>query len=182
HATGAGGRCMEELIDGGLVQGVVDVTTSELTDELLGGILSAGPHRLEAAGRRGIPQVVVPGALELINWGPPETVPERFRGPDRRVHLHNPTVTNTRTTVEESRELGRIFAAKVSAARGPAAVVLPLLGLSALDPPGGPYEDAEADAALFEAIRAALRDDIPLREVDAHINEPEFADAVVTAF
>jgi uncharacterized protein (UPF0261 family) len=182
HATGAGGRCMEELIEDGLVQAVVDLTTSELTDELCGGILSAGPGRLEAAGRKGIPQVVVPGALEIINWGPKETVPERHRVPERRLHVHNPTVTITRTNVEESRALGRILAEKVSRARGPAAVLLPLRGLSAMDAPGQPYEDAEADAALFDAIRAHLRPDIPLHEVDAAINDPEFADRVLEAF
>lgn len=182
HATGAGGRCMEELVEDGLVQAVVDLTTSELTDELCGGILSAGPHRLEAAGRRGIPQVVVPGALEIINWGPKETVPEHHRVPERRLHVHNPTVTITRVNVAESRELGRILAEKVSRARGPTAVLLPLRGLSAMDAPGQPYEDPEADAALFDAIRAHLRPDIPLYEVDAAINDPEFADRVVEAF
>ncbi len=182
HATGAGGRCMEELVDDGLVQGVVDLTTSELTDELCGGVLSAGPHRLEAAGRRGIPQVVVPGALEVINWGPKDTVPEAHRVPERRLHVHNPTVTITRTNVEESRELGRILAEKVSRATGPAIVLLPLRGLSAVGAPGQPYEDREADEALFEAIRSGLRPDIPLREVDAAINDPEFSDAVVSAF
>jgi uncharacterized protein (UPF0261 family) len=182
HATGAGGRCMEELVEDGLVQGVVDLTTSELTDELCGGILSAGPDRLEAAGRKGIPQVVVPGALEIINWGPKDTVPEAHRVPERRLHVHNPTVTITRTNLEESRELGRILAEKVSRATGPAIVLLPLEGLSAVDAPGQPYEDREADAALFEAIRSGLREDIPLREVEAAINDPEFADAVVSAF
>lgn len=182
HATGAGGRSMEELVDDGHVQAVVDLTTSELTDELIGGILTAGPNRLEAAGRRGIPQVVVPGALEITNWGPADTVPDRFRVPERRVHVHNPTVTITRINLEESRRLGRIFASKVSAATGPTAVLLPLRGLSAIDAPGQPYWDAEADGALFEAIRAGLRDDLPLLEVDANINDPEFADAVVAAF
>jgi uncharacterized protein (UPF0261 family) len=182
HATGAGGRCMEELVDDGLVQGVVDLTTSELTDEFCGGILSAGPDRLQAAGRKGIPQVVVPGALEIINWGPKDTVPEAHRVPERRLHVHNPTVTITRTNLEESRELGRILAERVSRSTGPAIVLLPLDGLSAVDAPGEPYEDREADAALFEAIRAGLRPEIPLREVDAAINDPEFADAVVGAF
>jgi len=182
HATGAGGRCMEELVEDGLVQGVVDLTTSELTDELCGGILTAGPDRLEAAGRRGIPQVVVPGALEIINWGPKDTVPEAHRVPERRLHVHNPTVTITRTNLEESRELGRVLAEKVSRATGPAIVLLPLKGLSAVDAPGQPYEDPEADAALFDAIRSGLRPDIPLREVGAAINDPEFAAAVVAAF
>lgn len=182
HATGAGGRAMEALIDDGLVQAVIDLTTSELTNELVGGVLSAGPHRLEAAGRQGIPQVVVPGALEIVNWGPENTVPEHFRVPGRRFHVHNPAVTAMRTTLEESRELGRILAEKANAARGPVAVLLPLRGLSAFGAPGQPFEDREADAALFDAIRSTLRKDIPLREVDATVNDPEFADAVVAAF
>jgi len=182
HATGAGGRCLEQLVENGVVQAVVDLTTSELTDELVGGVLSAGPHRLEAAGRRGIPQVVVPGALEIVNWGPEDTVPQRFRVPERRFHVHNPTVTAMRTTSEESRELGTIFAAKISAASGPTVVLLPLRGLSAFDAPGQPFEDPEADTALFDAIRAGIRDGIQLREIDAEINAPEFADAVVAAF
>ena len=181
HATGAGGRSMEELVADGHVQAVVDVTTSELTDELLGGNMSAGPDRLEAAGRKGIPQVAVPGALELTNWGPLETVPERLRA-TRKVHVHNPTVTNTRATVEESRELGAIFAAKLNRATGPTIVVLPLRGLSAIDAPGQPYWDEEADGALFDSIRSTLRTDIPIREVDANINDPPFADAVLSAF
>jgi len=155
HATGAGGRCMEELVEDGHVQAVVDLTTSELTDELLGGNMSAGPGRLEAAGRRGIPQVVVPGALELTNWGPIDTVPEGFRVPERRLHVHNPTVTNTRTSVDGSHQLGTILAAQVSRATGPAIVLFPLQGLSAVDAQGQPYWDEEADTALLEAIRAA---------------------------
>ncbi len=132
-------------------------------------------------GGSAFPQVVVPGALELVNWGPVETIPERFRT-ERKIHVHNATVSNTRTTVEESRQLGEILAAKVNRTIGPAIVLLPLRGLSAIDAPGGPYEDEEADSALFDAIRVNLRSDIPLREIDANINDPPFADAVLAAF
>ncbi len=182
HATGAGGRSMEELIEDGHVQAVIDLTTSELTDELLGGTMSAGPERLQAAGKLGIPQVVVPGGLELTNWGPIDTVPERFRVPERRLHVHNPTVTNTRVNVDESRQLGAILASKVNRATGPTIVLLPLRGLSAVDARGQPYWDEEADAALFQAIHASVRGDIPVRDVDANINDPCFADAVLDAF
>ena len=181
HATGAGGSSMEELIDDGHVQAVVDLTTSELTDELLGGNMSAGPNRLEAAGRRGIPQVVVPGALEITNWGPVDTVPESFNVPERRLHVHNPTVTITRTNFDESRTLGEIFGTKVSRAKGPTLVLLPLRGLSAVDAPGQPYWDEEADAALFESIREHVGV-VPVRDVAANINDPAFADAVLAAF
>jgi uncharacterized protein (UPF0261 family) len=182
HATGAGGRAMEGLVADGLIDAVVDLTTSELTDELVGGVLSAGPDRMEAAGRRGIPQVLVPGALEIVNFGAEPTVPADFRTPERRLHVHNSAVTIVRTNVDESRELGRIFTAKANLAVGPTTVVLPLKGLSALDAPGEPYEDRAADDALFAEIRAGLRPEVKLVEVDAAINEPTFTDAVLAEF
>ena len=182
HAVGSGGRAMEEMIDAGLIDGVVDVTTSELTDELLGGAFGAGPHRLEAAGRHGIPQVVIPGALEVLNFGPRDSVPSRYDVPDRPLVVHNPSVCAVRTNADESRRLGELLAGKVNAATGPSAVVLPLDGLSKYELPGGPFRDLAADEALFRAIRATLRSDIVLREVDANINDAAFAAAVLDVF
>lgn len=182
HATGSGGRAMENLVRDGLVDGVIDLTTSELTDELVGGVLSAGPDRMEAAGRAGIPQVLVPGAIEIINFGAESTVPEKFRVPERLLHVHNAAVTIARTTKEESRQLGAIFAEKANLATGPTVVVLPLKGLSLLDAPGQPYDNPESDAALFGAIRETLRQDIKLIEVDAAVNDPAVAEACVAAF
>jgi len=182
HAVGSGGQAMEAMVDAGLVDGVVDITTSELTDEHCGGVFSAGPDRLQAAGRMGIPQVVVPGALEVINFGPRDSVPSHLDVPERRIVVHNPSVCAVRTNATESAELGRILATKVSAATGPAAVLLPLRGTSKYEAPDGPYVDPDADAALFEAIRTTLREGIELREIDANINDPAFADAVSETF
>jgi uncharacterized protein (UPF0261 family) len=182
HAVGSGGRAMEEMIEHGLIDAVVDVTTSELTDELLGGLFPGGPHRLEAAGRIGIPQVVVPGALEVLNFGPRDTVPAHLDVPERKIVVHNPSVCAVRTNAEESARLGTILAEKVNAAVGPSAVVLPLDGLSKYELPGGPFRDLEADEALFAAVRATLRRDVVLREVDANVNDPAFAAAVLEVF
>jgi uncharacterized protein (UPF0261 family) len=183
HATGSGGRAMEEMIEEDLIDGVIDYTTSELVDELLGGIFPAGPHRLEAAGPKGIPQVVVPGAMEVLNFGPRATLPEKYDKPERKCIVHNPNVCAVRTNMEESAELGRIFAEKVSMAKGPAAVMLPLKGLDKYEqPPDGPWIDAEADGALFSAIKTKLRPDIPVRELPYNINDPEFADATFDMF
>ncbi|WP_242891545.1 Tm-1-like ATP-binding domain-containing protein [Actinomadura litoris] len=167
HATGAGGRALEGLAASGLLAGVLDLTTTELADDLVGGVLSAGPDRLTAAGRRGIPQVVAPGALDMVNFGPRDTVPERFAGRD--LYVHNPTVTLMRTTADEMAELGRRVAAKVAAATGPAALLVPLRGVSALDAPGMPFEDAAADAACFAALGG--------EPLDLHVNDPEFGRA-----
>jgi uncharacterized protein (UPF0261 family) len=176
HATGTGGRAMESLVESGLVAGVLDLTTTELADDLVGGVLSAGPHRLEAAGRRGVPQVVSLGALDMVNFGPRETVPERFAG--RNLYPHNPTVTLMRTTPEECAELGRRIAAKLSAATGPVALYVPLRGISAIAGAGGPFADPAADEALFSAVRAGLAPHVELHEVDAEINDPSFAQAL----
>ena len=151
HATGSGGRAMEGLARAGLLAGVLDVTTTELADELVGGILTAGPDRLEAAGAAGIPQVVSVGALDMVNFGPVESVPSRFA--DRTFHRHDPSVTLMRTTPAECSELGRLMAEKLGRARGPVAVYLPLRGVSLLDVPGGPFHDPAADASLFAALR-----------------------------
>jgi uncharacterized protein (UPF0261 family) len=176
HATGTGGRSMEGLVRSGVVDGVLDVTTTELADELVGGVLSAGPDRLEAAGAMGLPQVVSVGALDMVNFGPIGAVPEHFRA--RTLHAHNPTVTLMRTTVDENRELGRTLCRKLRAARGPVSVFLPLAGVSAIDVPGRPFHDPEADEALFGAIRSGLGDGIELIELGCDINDPSFGPAM----
>lgn len=173
HATGSGGRAMEDLVKGGFLAGVLDITTTELADELVGGVLSAGPSRLEAAGARGLPQVVCPGAVDMVNFGPPETVPGRFR--DRLFYHHNPTVTLMRTTPEENAELGRITARKLNQARGPVAVLLPARGVSAIDREGQPFHDPAADSAYREALEETLAPTVRVVELDAHLNDPEFA-------
>jgi uncharacterized protein (UPF0261 family) len=173
HATGTGGQTMEAFIRDGLIAGVLDVTTTELADELVGGVLSAGPDRITAAGLRAVPQVIGLGALDMVNFGPPETVPEKFRA--RRFYQHNPTVTLMRTTPEENDSLGKEIAHKASAARGPTAVYLPLRGVSALDREGQPFWWPEADRALFESLRLWMSPHVRLVELDLHFNDPEFA-------
>lgn len=173
HATGTGGQTMEAFITDGLISGVLDLTTTELADELVGGILSAGPDRLTAAALRGLPQVISLGALDMVNFGPPETVPEKFRG--RRFQQHNPTVTLMRTTPDENDQLGKEIAHKASAARGPVAVLVPLRGVSALDAGGQPFWWPEADAALFQSLRDWMSPHVELVELDLHINDPAFA-------
>ncbi len=177
HATGAGGRAMEDLVKGGFIVGVLDVTTTELADELVGGVLSAGPDRLEAAGDLGVPQVVAPGALDMVNFGPPDTVPEQFK--DRTFYQHNPTVTLMRTTVEENTELGRIMGQKLSQAKGPTTVIIPQQGVSAIDQEGQPFYSAEAEAAWIENLKANLGDNVTLIEMDNHINDDAFATKLV---
>ena len=177
HATGAGGRAMEDLVKGGFIVGVLDVTTTELADELVGGVLSAGPDRLEAAGELGVPQVVAPGALDMVNFGPPDTVPEQFN--DRTFYQHNPTVTLMRTTVEENAELGKIMGQKLSQAKGPTTVIIPKQGVSAIDQEGQPFYSAEAEAAWIENLKANLGDNVALIEMDNHINDDAFATKLV---
>jgi uncharacterized protein (UPF0261 family) len=177
HATGTGGRTMEGLIHDGLVAGVLDITTTELADELVGGILTAGPDRLTAAASRKIPQVISVGALDMVNFGPPETVPEKFK--TRRFHQHNPTVTLMRTTPDEMDRLGKEIAQKASAANGPTAVVLPLRGVSAIDAEGKSFWWPEADRALFQSIRNWIAPAVDLVELDLHINDAAFAAACV---
>lgn len=179
HATGTGGRAMEDLVRGGYLAGVLDITTTELADELVGGVLSAGPERLEAAGAAGLPQVVCPGALDMVNFGPRETVPARFA--DRLFHVHNPTVTLMRTTPAENAELGRITARKLNQARGPLTVLLPLQGVSAIDREGQPFHDPAAGAAYRDALRGELRPEIAVVELPLHINDPAFAEAAAQA-
>ena len=174
HATGTGGQAMESLIGEGLLAGVLDVTTTELADEHVGGFLSAGPGRLTAAGNAGVPQVVSTGALDMANFYAPESVPARFK--DRVFYRHNANVTLMRTTVEENARIGADIARKLSGAKGPVSVLLPKRGVSAIDKAGAPFDDPAARRALHEAIRAGVRG-VEVVEPDLHINDPEFADA-----
>jgi len=176
HATGTGGRAMEELIRQGIIDGVLDVTTTEWADELVGGVLNAGPERLEAAAKTGIPQVVSTGALDMVNFGPRDSIPDKFEG--RQFHVHNPQVTLMRTTPKECAELGEILATKLNAATGPTALVLPLGGISMLDVEGEDFYDPEADAALFDAIREHIDSTVELLELEFDINDEEFARAL----
>jgi uncharacterized protein (UPF0261 family) len=175
HATGTGGMTMESFIGDGLISGVLDLTTTELADELVGGVLSAGRDRLTAAALRGVPQVISLGALDMVNFGPPETVPEKFRG--RHFYQHNPTVTLMRTTPDENDQLGKEIAHKASAAKGPTAVLVPRRGVSAIDRDGQPFWWPEADAALFQSLRNWMSPHVELLELDLHINDPAFAQA-----
>ena len=176
HATGTGGQAMEALMRSGFITASLDITTTELADELVGGVLSAGPDRLEAAGELGIPQVVSLGALDMVNFGPFETVPAEFR--DRLLYKHNPTVTLMRTTPEECATLGRVIAEKLNQARGPLTVFVPLKGVSLIATEGQVFYDPAADEALFGALREHLDPDFDLRELDLDINDPAFAQAM----
>jgi len=173
HATGTGGRTMESLIEEGLIAGVLDITTTEWADELVGGVLAAGPKRLEAAARGGVPAVVTPACLDMVNFWAPETVPKKFEG--RTFYRHNPNITLMRTTPDECRRLGEILAAKLNRSTGPVTVLIPLGGVSMIDAPGGPFWWPEANRALFDALRSNLRPDIPVVEIDANVNDPAFA-------
>ena len=173
HATGTGGQAMESLIDDGVIVGVLDITTTELADELVGGVLSAGPDRLMAAGRKGIPQVISVGALDMVNFGPPETIPPKFA--HRTFYRHNPTVTLMRTTTDENKKLGEEIARKAAAATGPTAILFPLRGVSAIDREGQPFDDRPARDALLEGLRSN-HGSVELLERNQHINDPEFAE------
>jgi uncharacterized protein (UPF0261 family) len=179
HATGAGGRAMEALIESGAVAGVLDVTTTEWADELLGGVLTAGPTRLEGAAANGVPAIVTPGCLDMVNFGAPDSIPPQFSG--RTLYRHNPQVTLMRTTPEECAELGRIVAEKVNLSTAPVTVLIPLRAISVVSEAGQPFHDPAADRALFGALKHQLRRDIPVIELDTTINDPGFADACVTA-
>ncbi len=177
-ATGHGGRTMESLIESGVAAGVLDITTTEWADELVGGVLGAGPTRCEAAARHGVPAILTPGCLDMVNFGEPSSVPEKFRG--RRFYQHNAQVTLMRTTPDECAQLGRILAEKCNLAIGPVSVVLPLQGISVISAPGQPFHWPEADAALFREWKQNLRPTIPVIEYDGNINEPQFAQLCVT--
>jgi uncharacterized protein (UPF0261 family) len=176
HATGTGGQSLEALARGGFLAGVLDATTTELADELVGGVLSAGPERLEAVGELGLPQVVSLGALDMVNFGPRESVPERFEG--RNLYVHNPTITLMRTTPEECLELGRQIGRKLSAATGPVALYVPLRGVSMIAVAGQVFHDPDADAALLAGLHETLGPNVEVHELDVDINDTAFATAM----
>ena len=174
HQTGAGGGSMEELIKAGFIAGSLDVTTTEFCDTVAGGVLAAVPERLESAGAQGIPQVVSLGALDMVNFGPMDSVPERYR--ERNLYVHNPTITLMRTTPEECREIAGIIAAKLNAATGPTVLFVPLRGVSMIATEGQPFHDPGADEALFSTLRELIdTSKVEVHEVDADVNDPAFA-------
>jgi uncharacterized protein (UPF0261 family) len=177
HATGTGGQTMEALVADNYIAGVLDITTTEWADEICGGVLSAGPHRLEAAAKVGIPQVVVPGCIDMCNFWARDTVPEKYA--ERIFYEWNPNVTLMRTTPKENQRMGKIFAEKLNAATGPVAVLIPLKGFSQLDLEGQPFYWPEANQAFISALKEDLRQDIPVIELDYDIYELEFSSRVV---
>jgi uncharacterized protein (UPF0261 family) len=176
HATGTGGRTMESLITDGYIKASLDITTTELADNVCGGVFDAGPERCLAASRAGIPAVLVPGCVDMVNFGAVETVPERYR--DRNLYAWNPNVTLMRTNVEENVKMGKMLAAAANAATAPVALLIPLRGVSMLDSEGERFWDPAADQACYSAIKENLRDDIPVYELNHNINDPEFSQAV----
>jgi uncharacterized protein (UPF0261 family) len=182
HATGVGGQSMEKLADSGLLAGVIDVSTTEVADEIGGGVLSAGPTRLDVFARHALPYVGSCGALDMVNFGAWDTVPERYKG--RRLYRHNPTVTLMRTTADECRAIGLFLADKLNAMQGPVRFLIPEGGVSAIDKPGQPFHDPEADRALFAAIEQRFRPgpDRRLQKLPLHLNDEAFADALVAAW
>jgi uncharacterized protein (UPF0261 family) len=175
HCTGTGGKTMESLIEAGLVSGVLDLTTTEWADELVGGVFAAGPTRLEAAARHGVPAIVTPGCLDMVNFWAPATIPAKFK--DRKFYPHNPNVTLMRTTPEENLRLGEILAQKINLSTAPVTVLIPLRGVSMIDNEGKPFHWPEANQALFDSLKQHLRRDIPVIEMDCVINDPAFAEA-----
>ena len=170
---------MESLIETGLVSGVLDITTTEWADELVGGVLSAGPTRLEAAAKHGVPAIVVPGCLDMVNFHGPETVPAKFKG--RTFYQHNPQVTLMRTTPEECAQLGKVMAGKLNRSTGPVTVLLPLRAISVISASGQKFHDPAADTVLFNTLRSNLRPDIEVMEMDCAINDVPFAEACAGA-
>jgi uncharacterized protein (UPF0261 family) len=179
HATGTGGKTMEMLIDSGFIEGLLDITTTEWADEICGGVLSAGTTRLDAAGKAGIPQVITPACLDMCNFWAPETIPDKYK--DRLFYNWNPNVTLMRTTPEENLEMGKIFAEKLNAARGPVAVFIPMGGFSEIDLPGKSFWWPEADQAFVDGLKSKLRADIPVVISDKDVNDPEFSGMVAEA-
>lgn len=177
HSTGTGGRTMESLIDAGFIKANLDMTTTELADEVCGGVLSAGPDRLMASARRGVPTVLVPGCVDMANFWAMDTVPEKYR--NRNLYEWNPNVTLLRTNVEENQKIGAWIAQAANASTGPVVVMIPLKGVSQLDSPGGAFWDPEATNACFNAIKQNLKPNIPVVEMDNNINDPEFAEKAV---
>ncbi|MQA11773.1 MAG: UPF0261 family protein [Pseudonocardiaceae bacterium] len=182
HATGTGGRAMEKLVDDRLITGVLDISTTEVCDHIAGGILSAGPERMDAIARTGVPYVGSCGALDMVNFGAPDTVPERYAG--RNLYPHNPQITLMRTTAEECARIGEFIGAKLNECQQPVRFLIPERGVSALDAPGQPFHDPEADEALFAALEQTVIQ-TPVRRVlrlPLHVNDPRFAEALVEAF
>jgi uncharacterized protein (UPF0261 family) len=175
HATGAGGRTMESLVREGVVDAVFDITTTEWADTICGGVFDAGPERLDAPGAQGIPHLIVPGCVDMANFGAPESVPAKYKAANRLFYEWNPAVTLMRTNVAENQQMGKIFAEKANAAQGPVAFLLPLRGVSILDGDGELFEDRPADQAMFDAIKTHVRPEIPVVEMDNNINDPAFA-------
>ena len=175
HATGIGGKAMESLIDEGLVDAVLDITTTEWADEVCDGVFSAGPDRLDAGARAGLPQLIVPGCVDMANFRGMDTVPERFKDGSRTFYEWNPAVTLMRTNAEENMQMGKIFAEKANAAQGPVAFLLPLKGVSILDADGEMFCDRDADGAFFAALMENLNDGTAVYEIDHNINDPEFS-------
>ena len=182
HATGTGGRAMEKLVEAGLVRGVLDITTTEVADEVVGGILPAGPHRFDAILRAKVPYVLSLGALDMVNFGAMDTVPERFR--DRKLHAHNAQVTLMRTTAEENRRFARWIAGKLNRAEAAFTLLIPEKGVSALDAPGQPFHDPDADAALFSELESSLEPGKgrTILRLPLHVNDPAFARALVESY
>lgn len=175
HATGTGGRSMEDLVNAGFIEGVLDITTTEWADEIVGGVLNAGPNRLDAAAKMGVPQVVSVGALDMVNFGPIDTIPKQFEG--RNFYKHNPTVTLMRTTVAENIKLGKKIAEKLNQATGYTVLMLPLKGVSMIDAPGQAFYGKEEDENLFNELRHGINPKVVrLEEYELHINDKEFAE------
>ncbi len=179
HATGTGGRTMESLVSDGLVDAVLDITTTEWADTVAGGVFDAGPERLDAPGRMGIPHLIVPGCVDMANFGAPATVPRKYRDASRLFYEWNPSVTLMRTDAEENRRMGEVFARKANASKGPVAFLVPLRGVSILDGEGQPFCDWKTDQIMFDAIRKDLKEGIPFVTADCNINAPEFAEKAV---
>ena len=174
HATGTGGKCMEALVNGGFIKGVLDLTTTEWCDEIVGGVLAAGPERCEAAALNGVPTVISVGAIDMVNFGPWDTVPEQFK--ERNLYKHNPTVTLMRTTIEENKKIGEALASKINLSTGPCVCMLPLKGVSMIDAEGQPFWGRREDFELFETLKNNISPDkATIIEMDAHINDDEFA-------
>jgi uncharacterized protein (UPF0261 family) len=175
HATGTGGKTMESLVREGLVDAVLDITTTEWADAVCDGMFSAGRDRLRAAGEMGIPHLIVPGCVDMANFGGMDTVPQKYKDAGRNFYEWNPSVTLMRTNIEENREMGEAFAEKANAAGGPVAFLIPLRGVSILDGDGEQFCDREADKAMFDAIKSNLKKDIPVVEMENNINDAEFS-------
>jgi uncharacterized protein (UPF0261 family) len=179
HATGTGGKTMESLVKEDLVDAVLDITTTEWADTVCGGVFDAGPERLDAAGQMGLPHLIVPGCVDMANFGGMETVPEKYKKGDRIFYEWNPSVTLMRTNADENEQMGRAFAEKANAAKGPVAFLFPLKGVSILDGDDEQFCDRQADQVIFDTIKSNLNSGIPVEEIDCNINDPEFSTKAV---